>query len=93
VIRQMATQRNVRVGFLYANEFSGAQSLPKEWISVATWTVPSARVYTVRPTITFYAMTQSDAETLLFNLTEFQKDLPPGVGVKTLTPNGLPIAD
>jgi hypothetical protein len=91
VIRQMATQRNVRVGFLYANEFTGAESLPEEWIGVATWTIASARGNTLRPTITFYATTQSDAETLLLNLRDFQKDLPPGV--KARMPNGLPLSD
>ena len=91
VIKRMATQRNVRVGFLYANEFFGAQSLPKDWLVVATWTIPGERGNTARPTITFYAMTQKDAGTLLLNLREFQKDLPPGV--KALTPNGLPITD
>jgi hypothetical protein len=91
VIAQMATQRNVRVGFLYANEFYGAQSLPERWLTVATWTIPSERGFTARPTITFFAMDQKDAAKLLLNLKEFQKDLP--AEVKVLTRDGLPISN
>ena len=91
VIKRMAAQRNATVGFLYANQFFGPQSLPDDWLAVATWTIPIERGNTSRPTITFYAMNQEDAGTLLLNLKAFQKDLPSDV--KARTPNGFPITE
>jgi hypothetical protein len=84
-IRRMAVDRHVDVGFVYDKAFFGAQSLPPEWIDVATWTIPTHHGNTTfASTISFYATSQSAASVLLRDLKAYQQNLPPEVKARTL---------
>jgi hypothetical protein len=86
-VREMALRRNVDVGFLYSTAFTGTESLPKDWIEVATWTIPTAHGNTTwSSTISFYATSPNGVGKLLRNLQDYQGALPPNVTSSVLDP-------
>lgn len=90
VIERMARERGVKVGFLYADSFTGAEQLPKDWIRVAQWTIPSRRGNTTAgETIYFYATNENSAMSLLDNLRQYRESLPAEVA---FIPDEAPIS-
>jgi hypothetical protein len=82
VMERMANERGVRIGFLYPDSF---RSLPKQWIPVASWTMPPLRGATVGGSkIYFYALHAEDRSPLINSLQAYKSSLPPMVEMRIL---------
>jgi hypothetical protein len=74
-IRELAQNKGVKIAIVYPSWVP----VPDEWFRVGTWTIPN-NVVCGSPTVTFYALTQEEADNLRGNLHRFSSNLPADVG-------------
>ena len=74
-IDDLARYRDVRLAIVYDRWFP---VLPSGWVRAGTWTIRN-NVVVGSDTVTFYATSPGELQTLLGHLREFQRTLPPTV--------------
>jgi hypothetical protein len=76
VFEQLVRERQARLVMIYTTWFPG--EIPSEWVEVGSWTV-ARNVVLGHDTVTFYAPSAHEAETLRLNLEAYSEYLPASV--------------
>ncbi len=76
-IRELAQNKGAKIAIVYPSWVA----VPDEWIRIGTWTIPD-NIVCGSPTVTFYALTQEEADNLRGYLHRFSSNLPADVDKK-----------
>ncbi len=77
-IRVITKAYGVKVAMVYDTWFMGRYALPDDWIRTGSWTIQN-NVICGWHTVSFYATSRSDADSLRSRLRRFAPELPEGV--------------
>jgi hypothetical protein len=76
-VQELVEQKQARIGIFYE---AWLKEKPKEWVRVEQWTVPNPTVLG-GPTVSFYALSEGEVESLRAALSQFRPLLPSSVEV------------
>jgi hypothetical protein len=81
-IFDLTKSKNIKLAIVYANGYEMYGGLPPSWIKLAEWTMTDRNIVCGYETVTFFSLTQEDADGLRKKLIEYSTQLPKSVAYK-----------
>lgn len=78
-IAHLTLESGTRVALVYDSTYEAMGGLPSEWIKAGEWRIHD-NVVTGSDVVSIYAVDRGELDSLIANLAEFSRDLPPDVG-------------